>query len=513
MDDKKIVPIKCESCGAPLEVGKDKPIGHCQYCGAKYDVSALVKDDKDVELAKISFQAYKETEEMKHQYEMNKIKQEREWQEKQQNNAENREKANLFKKSKLRILIIVFLVIFVLGAAVAFNNGKTLAAIIAIAQIALAVFAWLTGSGIVKFKISGLHIVATILSIILIVPYIKANSYKPEDKPVSIMWEDMTLGEVLPDPPSNMGHIIDNSSERLSVEITDMSEKQYNDYKKVCIEKGFDVDKDESGSNFTAFNNDGYKLSLDYRSYSEEIRIDIEAPTEMGTIGWPDSEVGKIIPVPKSNTGKFSYERSDGFFVEVGNMTIDDYNAYVNECSSRGFDIDYQKGDDYYYAYNKDGYYLSLNYCGNNIISVKISAPKKSEETAYESSNAETTKNAFVTEITTVPETESTQTASTETKYALTDSHSVSTGIRPEIKDAMDNYEAFYDEYIAFMKKYQTAGATDMLSMLSDYNDFIEREEELLDKIDKIQNDLNDEELAYYFEVIGRVEKKLLELI
>lgn len=27
-------------------------------------------------------------------------------------------------------------------------------------------------------------------------------------------------------------------------------------------------------------------------------------------------------------------------------------------------------------------------------------------------------------------------------------------GLRPEFKEAMDSYEAFYDEYCAFMKKY-----------------------------------------------------------
>lgn len=512
MGEKKIISIKCESCGAPLEVEKGKPIGYCQYCGAKYDVSTLVNDDKDVELAKINYQAYKETEELKQQYELEKIKQEREWQEKQQNIAESKEKEKQFKKSKLRIVIIVFLVIFIIGAVIAFNSGKPLAAIIAIVQIALAIFAWLVGAGVVKLKVPGLHIVATVLSVILIVPFLNANSYKPEDKPAVLQWEEIILGEVLPTPPSNKGRIVSNASDDLSVNISEVSEKQYDDYKKACIEKGFDIDKEESGSDFTAYNKDGYKLRMYYSDYSKEITIYVEAPMEMKKIEWSAGAAGKMLPVPKSDTGNFAYEYDDHFFVYIGKTSVEDYNNYVKACSDNGFTVDYQKGDDYYYADNNNGYHLSLRYEGNNVMSIEISAPEETENTTVKDNSVSTTEAETTAE--TSVETSATSTAvAHETEPLQTDAPVISVGIRPEFKEAMDSYEAFYDEYIAFMKKYQTADPMEMLSMLSDYNNFMEKMDDWTDKLDKLEDDMNDEELAYYLEVTERVSKKMLELI
>lgn len=513
MEDKKIISIKCESCGAPLEVEKGKPIGYCQYCGAKYDVSALVNDDKDVELAKINYQAYKETEELKQQYELEKIKQEREWQEKQQNIAESKEKATSFKKSKLRIVIIVFLIIFIVGAVIAFNSGKPLAAIIAIVQIALAVFAWLVGSGVVKLKVPGLHIVATILSVILIVPFLNANSYKPEDKPSVLQWEEIILGDILPNPPSNKGRIVSNASDGLSVSISEVSEKQYDDYKKSCIEKGFDTDKNENGDNFTAYNKDGYKLRMYYSDYSKEITIYVDAPMEMKKIEWPSGTAGKMLPAPKSNIGNFSYEYDDHFHVYIGETSLQDYNNYVKACSDKGFTVDYQKGDNYYYADNNEGYHLSLNYEGNNIMCVEISAPDKTENTTETENSILTTKDETATEAPAASTAVTHETAPVKTTAPETDAPVISVGIRPEFKEAMDSYEAFYDEYIAFMKKYRTADAMEMLSMLSDYTDFMEKMDDWTDKLDKLEGDMNDEELAYYLEVTGRVEKKMLESI
>lgn len=523
MEDKKIMSIKCESCGAPLETEADKPIGYCRFCGARYDVSQLSKDDKEVELAKVNCQAYIETEKIKQQYEFEKNKQETEWREKQQMAAESKEKSRLFKKSKLRILIIIFLVFFIICAVVAFNDGKTPAAIIAVVQIVLAVFALLAGSGVIKLKIPGLHIIATILSVILIVPFMKANSYRPEDKPVAIQWEEIVLEDVLPTPPSDKGQIIINTSDNLYVRISEISEKQYNDYKNRCIEKGFDVDKDESGSNFTAYSEDGYKLSMYYFGYSKELTIDIEAPMELGEIEWPNSKAGKMIPAPKSSLGKFSYEYADHFFVYIGNTKIEDYNAYVKDCAARGFDVDYQKGDDYYYADNDKGYRLSLNYLGNNVMSISISASEESEDAADTADTAdtvekpqltaaETTAESSVTNGSSVYETDNTQTSAPETTFSQTDAPIAAAGIRPEFKEAMDAYEAFYDEYISFMKKYQNADAMELISLLGQYSDFIDEMDEWSEKISKLEDDMNAEEFAYYAEVTIRIENKLLEL-
>jgi len=81
--------------------------------------------------------------------------------------------------------------------------------------------------------------------------------------------------------------------------------------------------------------------------------------------------------------------------------------------------------------------------------------------------------------------------------------------IRPEIKEAIDAYEAFIDEYIAFMKKYSDSGND--ISMLVDYMSFVSKLETYSNKMDALEKDLNDAELIYFYEVVNRCNLKLLE--
>lgn len=82
-------------------------------------------------------------------------------------------------------------------------------------------------------------------------------------------------------------------------------------------------------------------------------------------------------------------------------------------------------------------------------------------------------------------------------------------GIRPEIKEAIDAYESFIDEYIAFMKTY--AESDNSLALLADYVKFAAKLEEYDHKMDKLEEELTDEEDIYFLEVLNRCNVKLLE--
>ena len=84
-------------------------------------------------------------------------------------------------------------------------------------------------------------------------------------------------------------------------------------------------------------------------------------------------------------------------------------------------------------------------------------------------------------------------------------------GMRPDFKSAMDSYEAFIDEYVAFMKKYN-ANPSD-LGLIADYAKYMSKYSDMVDKFDEWENeDLNNTELAYYIDVQSRVTKKMLEV-
>ena len=82
--------------------------------------------------------------------------------------------------------------------------------------------------------------------------------------------------------------------------------------------------------------------------------------------------------------------------------------------------------------------------------------------------------------------------------------------ISPELKDFLDSYESFMDEYCEFMKNYNAADTTKMmeyLQILQKYSDFAEKADAWKDK------ELSDAETAYYLEVLNRVNTKLLQVV
>lgn len=85
-------------------------------------------------------------------------------------------------------------------------------------------------------------------------------------------------------------------------------------------------------------------------------------------------------------------------------------------------------------------------------------------------------------------------------------------GIRPEFKEAMDSYEAFFDEYVTFMNKYTESN--NAASMLTDYANYITKYADTMNKMSALgDSELSTTETAYYVEVTARINKKLLEAI
>lgn len=99
----------------------------------------------------------------------------------------------------------------------------------------------------------------------------------------------------------------------------------------------------------------------------------------------------------------------------------------------------------------------------------------------------------------------------TEDLPSLSENIQAAAGIRPEFKETMDSYEAFFKEYVDFLKKYESSENT--LGMLSDYMDYISKYSEMSEKLDSLYTDaISEEETAYYIEVTMRITELLGEL-
>lgn len=360
--------MKCLKCGA--ELSEDTKF--CSYCGAKLEAQTEIPPiPPEVEEADEP-----ETEE-KYTYQNNTVYN-APIDPKPISNA-NKIKSKFLgvwnKLSKFGKLATIGITVFAILALIAFLAGRIVAGILSIVQFAIVVVAILMKKNIIKVPKSWIPTVAVVASFVLIIPYFSLFKINSADY-VKYDWDAVVLAEMLPEPESPYGEIISNSEDYLSLDVTKTTRTQYKDYIEACKDKGFTIDTESSGSFFYAYNDKGYKLSLSYDDYNSEMHINLDSAMEMETITWPDSELAKLLPVPKSTTGKIYNNDEDGFTVYIGNTTIEDYNAYVKACEEKDFTVDAQKKDKTFSAKNAASYKLSVDYKGNNVIYISVAEPE-----------------------------------------------------------------------------------------------------------------------------------------
>lgn len=198
--------------------------------------------------------------------------------------------------------------------------------------------------------------------------------YAPESTQ-DIAWDDLFLRNELPRTTSNIGIVDANTDQQLTIRISDISLNDYQQYQNACKDMGYTIDAEETAQSFSAYGSTGYKIQLTYESDVHRITISVTAPREMADIKWPNSSIVKLIPKPSSLYGDIRYDKSDYFSVYIGNISKEIFQAYVDDCIDKGFDVDYERYDASFYGDNKKGYSLTVKYKGGGVMYIEISAP------------------------------------------------------------------------------------------------------------------------------------------
>ncbi len=302
------------------------------------------------------------------------------------------------------------------------------------------------------------------------------------DDTKKIEWNSFELSYLLPEPKSNKGRLLTDTEDNLSIYISKSSKEDFDGFIDECKDRGFVIEAEKSDSNYTAYNEDGFKLILWYSESDKEYHIDLSAYVELTDLEWPTRGLGSMLPEPYSWIGKITRDDSDYFSVIVGETDKEYFKYYVEDCEDAGFTVDYSKSDDYFSAKNIDGYGLTVKYTGFNTIEITLDTPENNNEEN-------------------VIEEDKNDTLDSETS-----------GIRPEFQEAMDSYEEFMDEYVEFMKKYADSNGND-LTLLADYADYMSKYATFVEDFEKWDDEeMSDEEFVYYMQVQSRVYQKLSEI-
>lgn len=278
-------------------------------------------------------------------------------------------------------VVFISIAAFVLLALFALLFGKTFALVIAAIQIILAIVSLLMKKGVIKVTKDWIGVLVLAAAFALIIPY--GLLYHSSSSPPSsaseysqIVWTDLALHDVLPEPESLLGEVLLDSDETLLVNLSGVSESQYSSYIQACESAGFTVESERSDSLFTAYNTDGYTLRLLFNDSDEEMEINLEAPEEYGTLVWPDTALPAMLPIPQSTTGEVTQNDETAFQTTVSQTSQEEYQEYVTACAEAGFTVEPNNGEDTYSAENEEGYRLTLRYEGNSIMSVSLEEPE-----------------------------------------------------------------------------------------------------------------------------------------
>ncbi len=366
MDEQKVQTLNCSSCGAQLKIGDFQETVTCEYCDTSFSVAELLNESDALRIEKNKNRAYVEVEKGKREAESEYLRHKIE-QEKAQQKTDEIAK---FKKSKLSKALIVWAVISVLFCLISFGNGNIFGGLVAVAMIVSAMLSWLMGAQIVKEKKNGMRILCAVLAFVLIIPYFKTSSKPSEEPKVEIVWSDLQLGEIIPEPISTLGDVGVDLDTALSITLYEFDESDYKNYVAKCQKIGFTIESEKSPTTYVAYNNEGYQVRL--VKGNEDFWIHLDAPEKMEEFEWPEYGLAVILPSPKSSIGRIIYDNSESFNVHVGNMSVDDFNSYIKECQVKGFKLNHSKSENYYSAENSNGQEITLRYLGFNRIEIYI---------------------------------------------------------------------------------------------------------------------------------------------
>ncbi len=105
--------------------------------------------------------------------------------------------------------------------------------------------------------------------------------------------------------------------------------------------------------------------------------------------------------------------------------------------------------------------------------------------------------------------TNASDTVSSDTSDSSVSEGSASSGVDPDLKAFLDEYEAFVDKYVDFMQKYE-ANPSD-LTLLTEYAEVMQEYVDFADKIDAYDSDsMSTADASYYLEVTTRCSQKML---
>ncbi len=188
-----------------------------------------------------------------------------------------------------------------------------------------------------------------------------------------IWLEGYELTAYIPEFEKEPDYITEDET-RLELDYTEVSDESFSSYVEKCKEYGYTTEPSENDNQYSAYNEDGYRLSL-FVYEGEMSLIVVDRPT-FSKITWPDEGLASLIPKPYSDTGTILEDSDTRFAARIAETTLGVYSEYVKDIYNAGFDVDMTKATKGFAAQDANGNRVLCEYSGNNIILIEIISPE-----------------------------------------------------------------------------------------------------------------------------------------
>lgn len=239
---------------------------------------------------------------------------------------------------------------------------------------------------------------------------------------------------------------------------------------------------------------------------SESGGLDLSAEgDEHDKIDWDTHPLLSKIPDPNTDDILIDTESDQNIILDVENVSAAGFKTYVKLCKDNGFTESPYYTEMYYDAKNGDGYHLNLDYDEEKRnLRIWMDAPVQI--------NSSSTSNTSDSEIDTQSTTPEPTNAIEEVTFDIKDKTVPETGVRQEIKDFVESYEAFAQSYSDFMKTYWDSNTEYTDDLYNKYNDLMKQAEDYSNKYSALTEiDLSTEEYTYILESYSKIVDKLYD--
>lgn len=119
---------------------------------------------------------------------------------------------------------------------------------------------------------------------------------KSAEQKAEYIWPDSALATMIPRPDSQYGKVVMENESFLQIDIYKISKEQFESYVGGCKDSGFTVDYAKTDEYYSAENEDGYFLMLDYDNEEKSMSISLSAPDEDEKLSGEDEEEPEDLP-------------------------------------------------------------------------------------------------------------------------------------------------------------------------------------------------------------------------